>query len=112
MISQHLDTRRIQRIRLACHFSDEQTALKQREETPEINNNKAKIYQENNYDDYNTSQTENRNQLRKNTFPNDLLTLAWNARVGYSFDNILNHPFVAQAGTRSHVKAKTRKTNR
>ena len=47
----------------------------------------------------------------KNTFPNDLLTLAWNARVGYSFDNILNHPFVAQAGTRSHLKAQTQKTD-
>jgi hypothetical protein len=28
--------------------------------------------------------------------------LAWNARVGYSLDNTLSHPLVAQAGTKSH----------
>lgn len=45
------------------------------------------------------------NQIRishKYTFPKDLLMLAWNARVGYSFDKTLSHPFVAQAGIRSH----------
>lgn len=36
------------------------------------------------------------------TLPKDLVTLAWNANVGYSFDKTLSHPFVAQAGTRSH----------
>jgi len=38
------------------------------------------------------------------TFPKDLLMLAWNASVGYSFDKTLSHPFVAQAGIRSHCK--------
>lgn len=36
------------------------------------------------------------------TLPKDLLMLAWNAKLGYSFDKTLSHPFVAQAGTRSH----------
>ncbi len=39
---------------------------------------------------------------KKGTLPNDLLMLAWNARVGNSLDNTLSHAFVAQAGTRSH----------
>jgi hypothetical protein len=39
---------------------------------------------------------------REGTLPNDLLMLAWNARVGYSLDNTLSHPLVAQAGTKSH----------
>lgn len=38
----------------------------------------------------------------QNTFPNDLFTLAWNASVGYSRDKNRNHPFVTQAGTKSH----------
>lgn len=33
---------------------------------------------------------------------------AWNARVGNSFDKTLSHPFVAQAGTRSHWKEKNK----
>lgn len=43
----------------------------------------------------------------KGTLPNDFLMLAWNARVGYSFDNTLSHPFVAQAGIRSHWENQT-----
>lgn len=38
----------------------------------------------------------------RHTFPKDLLMFAWNARVGNSLDKTLSHPFVAQAGTRSH----------
>ena len=34
---------------------------------------------------------------------------AWNARVGNSFDKTLSHPFVAQAGTRSHWKKKNKR---
>lgn len=41
------------------------------------------------------------------TLPKDLLMLAWNAKLGYSFDKTLSHPFVAQAGTRSHWDERT-----
>jgi len=33
---------------------------------------------------------------------------AWNARVGNSLDKTLSHPFVAQAGTRSHWKGRNK----
>lgn len=35
--------------------------------------------------------------------------LAWNARVGYSLDSTRNQPFVAQSGTKSHLKKKKKR---
>ena len=34
-------------------------------------------------------------------FPNGFVTEAWNAMVGYSFDNAYNHRLVTHAGTKS-----------
>lgn len=46
------------------------------------------------------------------TLPKDLLILAWNAKVGYSLDNALSHPFVVQAGTRSHCMKQLKSVKR
>lgn len=60
---------------------------------------------------YNSRSTSKLYEYIQFTLPKDLLMLAWKAKLGYSLDNTLSHPFVAQAGIRSHCQKRDFKKN-